>query len=204
SILFFEQGYVVVFPSAHLADRHVTPFFVRKNGRDFRVFHVHRAALHTVDRAVVDDSFEVKTLHYRIVLLSMVIPGPLHSRPLATCRNFHTTSLPRSGHRIQCQRPFPHRQRLQRVVPLHIPHRGETSIDPVRTNRLWGIPQARRTTATCRRFPRVDAECDPSSSAPPFSCASTIILAMCQYVNTFFRGRGADSGRFWYSRHTCQ
>src|SRR5690606_8135486 len=149
-------------------------------GRDFLVFHVHRAALHTVNPAVVGDGIEVKTLHYWIT------PGLPHSRPLAACRNFRKVCPLRMRRRIQCQRPFPHRQRLPLAAPLRIPHRGETSIDPVRTNRLWGIPQARRTTATCRRFPRVDAECDPSSSAPPFSCASTIILAMCQYVNTFF------------------
>src|SRR5690606_20306910 len=116
--------------------------------------------------------------HSWIAPLSTAIPGPLHSRPQAACRNSHTASIPRRGHRIQCQRPFPHRQRLPRVVPLRIPRREETYIRPLRTSRLWGILQARRTTATDRRFPGVDAECDPFPHLP-LSCASTIILAIC-------------------------
>src|SRR5690606_40342918 len=74
--------------------------FPTRRSSDLNVlaFHVHRTAFHTVDRAVVDDSFEVKALHYWIVLLSMVIPG---SKTQAACRSFRTACLPRSGHRFQ-------------------------------------------------------------------------------------------------------
>src|SRR5690606_38141838 len=95
---FFKQDHVIVFPAAYIADRNVIPFLIRKNRRNVLAFHVHRTAFHTVDRAVVDDSFEVKALHYWIVLLSMVIPG---SKTQAACRSFRTACLPRSGHRFQ-------------------------------------------------------------------------------------------------------
>src|SRR5690606_11601964 len=67
---FFKQGHVIVLPAARVADRNVTPFLVRENRRDVLTLYVHRAALHTVDRAVVDDSLVVKALHYWIAILS--------------------------------------------------------------------------------------------------------------------------------------
>src|SRR5690606_7300745 len=67
---FFKQGHVIVYPAACVANWSVVPFLIRKDGRDVLALHVHRATVYAVDRAVVDDSFEVKALHYWIAILS--------------------------------------------------------------------------------------------------------------------------------------